>query len=57
MEKLKIGVNACLLGQNMRYNAGHQLNHCILDILGQDMEFVPVCPEVKCSSSHISVIC
>jgi uncharacterized protein YbgA (DUF1722 family)/uncharacterized protein YbbK (DUF523 family) len=48
MEKLKIGVSACLLGQNVRYNGGHQLNHFIRDILGQYMDFVPVCPEVEC---------
>ncbi len=48
MEKLKIGVSACLLGQNVRYNGGHQLNHFIRDILGQHMDFVPVCPEVEC---------
>lgn len=48
MEKLKIGVSACLLGQNVRYNGGHQLNHFIRDILGRHMEFVPVCPEVEC---------
>lgn len=48
MEKLKLGVSACLLGQNVRYNGGHQLNHFIRDILGQYVEFVPVCPEVEC---------
>ena len=48
MEKLKIEVSACLLGQNVRYNGGHQLNHFIRDVLGQYMEFVPVCPEVEC---------
>lgn len=48
MEKLKIGVSACLLGHKVRYNGGHQLNHFIRDILGQYMEFVPVCPEVEC---------
>jgi len=48
MEKLKIGVSACLLGQEVRYNGGHQLNHFIRDILGQYMDFVPVCPEVEC---------
>ena len=41
MEPLKIGVSACLLGQYVRYNGGHQLNHFIRDILGQHMEFVP----------------
>ena len=45
---LKIGVSACLLGHNVRFNGGHQLNHFIRDILGQHMEFVPVCPEVEC---------
>lgn len=48
MEKLKIGVSACLLGQNVRYDGSHQLNPFIKDILGQYMEFVPVCPEVEC---------
>jgi len=48
MDTLKIGVSACLLGENVRYNGGHQLNHFIRDILGQYMEFVPVCPEVEC---------
>jgi uncharacterized protein YbgA (DUF1722 family)/uncharacterized protein YbbK (DUF523 family) len=48
MEKLKIGVSACLLGQNVRYDGSHQLNPFIRDILGQYMEFVPVCPEVEC---------
>ncbi len=52
MEKLKIGVSACLLGQNVRYNGGHQLNHFIRDILGQYMEFVPVCPEVGMRPAH-----
>ena len=48
MEILKIGVSACLLGQNVRYDGSHQLNPFIRDILGQYMEFVPVCPEVEC---------
>ena len=48
MEKLKIGVSACLLGQNVRYDGSHQLNPFIRDILGHYMEFVPVCPEVEC---------
>ena len=51
MEKLKIGVSACLLGHKVRYDGGHQLNHFIRDVLGQYMEFVPVCPEVECGMS------
>lgn len=45
---LKIGVSSCLLGQEVRWNGGHQLNHFIRDILGKFMTFVPVCPEVEC---------
>lgn len=48
MEKLKIGVSACLLGHTVRYDGSHQLDHFIRDVLGQHMEFVPVCPEVEC---------
>jgi uncharacterized protein YbgA (DUF1722 family)/uncharacterized protein YbbK (DUF523 family) len=45
---LKIGVSTCLLGENVRWNGGHQLNHYIRDILGSFVTFVPVCPEVEC---------
>lgn len=45
---LKIGVSTCLLGENVRWNGGHQLNTFIKDVLGTVMEFVPVCPEVEC---------
>jgi uncharacterized protein YbgA (DUF1722 family)/uncharacterized protein YbbK (DUF523 family) len=48
MDKLKIGVSACLLGHEVRYDGSHQLNHFIRDVLGQHMDFVPVCPEVEC---------
>lgn len=48
MDTIKIGVSACLLGENVRYNGGHQLNRFIRDTLGQYMDFVPVCPEVEC---------
>lgn len=45
---IKIGVSTCLLGENVRWNGGHQLNHFIRDILGKFVAFVPVCPEVEC---------
>lgn len=41
-------MSACLLGENVRWNGGHQLNHFIRDILGKFITFVPVCPEVEC---------
>lgn len=44
---LKLGVSACLLGQNVRYDGGHQLDRWIRDTLGAFVSFVPVCPEVE----------
>ena len=43
-----VGVSSCLLGENVRYDGGHQLNHFIRDILGRFFHFVPVCPEYEC---------
>ena len=47
MEKIRIGVSACLLGQNVRYDGGHQRDRYITDTLGRWFEWVPVCPEVE----------
>ena len=47
-EKIKLGISSCLLGENVRYNGGHQLDHYIRDTLGQFVDWVPVCPEVEC---------
>ena len=44
-DKIKLGVSACLLGQRVRYDGGHQLDRFIRDTLGRWVEFVPVCPE------------
>ena len=45
---IKIGVSACLLGQKVRYNGGHQHDRLITEVLGRFMEFIPVCPEAEC---------
>ena len=47
-EKIKLGISACLLGQSVRYNGGHQLDHFLKDTLGRYVDYVPVCPEVEC---------
>ncbi|MEJ5301075.1 MAG: DUF523 and DUF1722 domain-containing protein [Thermodesulforhabdaceae bacterium] len=47
MDSIKIGVSACLLGQEVRYNGGHAHDRYITGTLGKYMEFVPVCPEVE----------
>jgi uncharacterized protein YbbK (DUF523 family)/uncharacterized protein YbgA (DUF1722 family) len=48
MQKIKIGVSSCLLGNNVRYDGGHKLDNFIVNTLAQYVEFVPVCPEVEC---------
>lgn len=45
--KIRIGVSACLLGRNVRYDGGHKLDPFIADTLGRQFEFVPVCPEAE----------
>jgi len=48
MEKIKLGISTCLLGENIRYDGGHKLDRFLTDTLGQYVEYVPVCPEVEC---------
>ena len=48
MEKnFKIGISSCLLGNEVRWNAGHKLDKYLTHTLGQFVEYVPVCPEVE----------
>jgi uncharacterized protein YbgA (DUF1722 family)/uncharacterized protein YbbK (DUF523 family) len=51
MEKIKLGISTCLLGENVRYDGGHKLDRFLTDTLGQYVEYVPVCPEVECGLS------
>src|SRR5262245_59335238 len=44
---LRIGISACLLGQEVRFDGGHKRDHFLADILGPHVEWVPVCPEVE----------
>jgi len=46
--RIKIGVSACLLGENVRWNGGHSRDRYLTDTLGLYVEYVPVCPEVEC---------
>ena len=48
---MKIGIAKCLLGENVRYNGGHKLDRYLRDVLGQFVEYIPVCPEVDCGLS------
>lgn len=46
MERIKIGISACVLGEEVRYDGSHKLSVLCKEELGRLMDFVPVCPEV-----------
>ena len=46
-DPIRVGVSACLLGEEVRYNGGHTRARYLTDTLGQFFDFVPVCPEVE----------
>jgi len=46
--RIKLGISACLLGENVRYNGGHQLDRFLTYTLGQYVNYVSVCPELEC---------
>jgi uncharacterized protein YbgA (DUF1722 family)/uncharacterized protein YbbK (DUF523 family) len=48
VEKIRLGISSCLLGEPVRYDGGHKLDRFLTETLGQYVEYVPVCPEVEC---------
>ena len=49
---VKIGVSACLLGRNVRFDGGHKRSRFITDSLAAHFELVPFCPEYGQSSER-----
>jgi len=49
--KIPIGISACLLGENVRFDGGHKHDAFLTDTLGPYFDYVPVCPEVGCGLS------
>jgi uncharacterized protein YbbK (DUF523 family) len=45
-DRIRIGVSACLLGQEVRFDGGHKRDDFLTGVLGPFVEWVPVCPEV-----------
>src|ERR1051326_2998189 len=43
----RVGVSSCLLGDPVRYDGGHKRSDWIVDVVGRDVDWVPVCPEVE----------
>jgi uncharacterized protein YbgA (DUF1722 family)/uncharacterized protein YbbK (DUF523 family) len=48
MDKIRIGVSKCLLGEPVRFDGQHKHDHFITDTLGRYWDYVGVCPEVEC---------
>lgn len=47
MEKIRVGISSCLLGEKVRYDGSHKRDPFLTDMLGPYFEYVPVCPEVE----------
>jgi uncharacterized protein YbgA (DUF1722 family)/uncharacterized protein YbbK (DUF523 family) len=47
VDKPRIGISACLLGEAVRYDAGHKRDPFLVETFGPHVEWVPVCPEVE----------
>jgi uncharacterized protein YbbK (DUF523 family) len=45
LDKIRVGISTCLLGEKVRYDGGHKLDRYIVNTLGRFFQFVPVCPE------------
>ncbi len=46
-QSIRVGISACLLGQQVRFDGGHKRDRFLTDTLGQFVEWVPICPEVE----------
>jgi len=45
-EEIRVGVSACLLGEEVRFDGGHKRDSFLTGALAPFVRFVPVCPEV-----------
>jgi uncharacterized protein YbgA (DUF1722 family)/uncharacterized protein YbbK (DUF523 family) len=45
--KPRLGVSACLLGEEVRFDGQHKRNGFLVDVLTPFVEWVPVCPELE----------
>lgn len=44
---IRLGVSACLLGGEVRFDGGHKRDRYLTDVLGENVEWLPVCPELE----------
>ena len=46
-DKIRLGISSCLLGEKVRYDGGHELDHYLKETLVRYVKWVPVCPKVE----------
>ncbi|MEZ4331652.1 MAG: DUF523 and DUF1722 domain-containing protein [Myxococcota bacterium] len=44
---VRIGISACLLGAEVRFDGGHKRDRYLTDVLGENVSWLPVCPELE----------
>lgn len=48
MEKIRLGISRCLLGERVRYDGREKQEFFLTDTMGPFIDWFPVCPEVEC---------
>jgi uncharacterized protein YbgA (DUF1722 family)/uncharacterized protein YbbK (DUF523 family) len=51
MERLRLGISQCLLGEPVRFDGGHKRDPFLVETLAPYVEWVPVCPELGAGMS------
>ncbi|SDI80406.1 YbgA family protein [Billgrantia gudaonensis] len=44
---IPVGISACLMGEQVRYNGGHKRSRYCLDVLAERFRLEPFCPELE----------
>ena len=44
---IRVGISACLLGEEVRYDGGHRRAQFLIEAFGPSVEWVSICPEVE----------
>ena len=47
LQRPKLGISACLLGQKVRFDGGHKREQFLTEFFGKFVEWIPICPEVE----------
>ena len=45
MKKITLAISSCLMGNKVRFDAGHKRSKYCLDVLGDWFDYQPICPE------------